>query len=215
MATLLRRGRVYLDRHTVRDFPSSSMGRHVLAAQAHCGAVKLDLFNTHLESTREHGAERTSQLEQCLAQVASRPAASAVILAGDLNLRDAELAAAGGLPDRAVDVWEACGARKELEWTWDMQRNTNLQANFGPRRPRCRFDRIYLRDSTPSSVVASGFGLVGLRRITNTQSFPSDHWGLRATLQLDQGDQGDDTPLLQLQEGQGATRGKRKSEEMG
>ena len=33
------------------------MGRHVLAAQAHCGRVKLDLFNTHLESTKEHAEE--------------------------------------------------------------------------------------------------------------------------------------------------------------
>ena len=46
-----------------------SMGRHVLAAQAHCGRVKLDLFNTHLESTKEHAEERGRQLKQCLAQV--------------------------------------------------------------------------------------------------------------------------------------------------
>lgn len=45
------------------------MGRHVLAAQAHCGRVKLDLFNTHLESTKEHAEERGRQLKQCLAQV--------------------------------------------------------------------------------------------------------------------------------------------------
>ena len=47
----------------------SSMGRHVLAAQAHCGSVKLDLFNTHLESTKDHAEERGRQLKQCLAQV--------------------------------------------------------------------------------------------------------------------------------------------------
>ena len=85
VATLLRKGRVYLDHHTVKDFqtsrfagqnffeekliPLSSMGRHVLAAQAHCGSVKLDLFNTHLESTKEHAEERGRQLKQCLAQV--------------------------------------------------------------------------------------------------------------------------------------------------
>merc|ERR1719376_2018952 len=32
VATLLRKGRVYLDHHTVKDFHTSSMGRHVLAA---------------------------------------------------------------------------------------------------------------------------------------------------------------------------------------
>ena len=46
-----------------------SMGRHVLAVQAHCGSVHLDLFNTHLESTKEHAEERGRQLKQCLAQV--------------------------------------------------------------------------------------------------------------------------------------------------
>ena len=87
VATLLRKGRVYLDHHTVKDFHTSrfqglfffckhgylvsfpSMGRHVLAAQAHCGSVKLDLFNTHLESTKDHAEERGRQLKQCLAQV--------------------------------------------------------------------------------------------------------------------------------------------------
>jgi len=186
VATLLRKGRVYLDHHTVKDFHSSSMGRHVLAAQAHCGSVKLDLFNTHLESTKEHAEERGNQLSQCLAQVGSRPSERVSILAGDLNLRDAELVASGGLPERTVDVWEKCGARKEVQYTWDMMRNTNLQANFGKFRPRCRFDRIYLRDSSPSTATASHFGLIGLQKITDTQAFPSDHWGLRCLLNLAQ-----------------------------
>lgn len=186
VATLLRKGRVYLDHHTVKDFHSSSMGRHVLAAQAHCGSVKLDLFNTHLESTKEHAEERGNQLSQCLAQVGSRPSERVSILAGDLNLRDAELVASGGLPERTVDVWEKCGARKEVQYTWDMMRNTNLQANFGKFRPRCRFDRIYLRDSSPSTVTATQFGLIGLQKITDTQAFPSDHWGLRCLLNLAQ-----------------------------
>ena len=105
------------------------MGRHVLAVQAHCGSVKLDLFNTHLESTKEHAEERGNQLSQCLAQVGSRPSERVSILAGDLNLRDAELVASGGLPERTVDVWEKCGARKEVQYTWDMMRNTNLQVS--------------------------------------------------------------------------------------
>jgi len=186
VATLLRKGRVYLDHHTVKDFHTSSMGRHVLAAQAHCGSVKLDLFNTHLESTKDHAEERGRQLKQCLAQVGSRPTERVSILAGDLNLRDAELVASGGLPDRTVDVWERCGARKEVQYTWDMMRNTNLQANFGKFRPRCRFDRIYLRDSLPTTATASHFGLIGLQKITDTQAFPSDHWGLRCVLNLTQ-----------------------------
>ena len=63
-------------------------------------------------------------------QVGSRPSERVSILAGDLNLRDAELVASGGLPDRTVDVWERCGARKEVQYTWDMMRNTNLQVEI-------------------------------------------------------------------------------------
>ena len=37
-------------------------------------------------------------------QVGSRPNDRVSILAGDLNLRDAELVASGGLPDRTVSV---------------------------------------------------------------------------------------------------------------
>merc|ERR1719376_307329 len=192
VATLLRKGRVYLDHHTVKDFHTSSMGRHVLAVQAHCGSVKLDLFNTHLESTKDHAEERGRQLKQCLAQAGSRPSDRVSILAGDLNLRDAELVASGGLPDRTVDVWDRCGARKKVQYTWDMMRNTNLQANFGKFRPRCRFDRIYLRDTLPTSATASHFGLIGLQKITDTQAFPSDHWGLRCVLNLSQASSGGD-----------------------
>ena len=121
-----------------------------------------------------------------LLQVSSAAPACAVIFAGDLNMRDAELASVGGLPGGVADVWQQCGARKEAQFTWDMQRNSNLQANFGKFRPKCRFDRIYLRDSRPASVRATQFGLVGLQKITGTQSFPSDHWGLRARLELRQ-----------------------------
>ena len=31
---------------------------------------------------------------------------------------------------------------------------------------------------------ASHFGLIGLQKITDTQAFPSDHWGLRCVLNL-------------------------------
>jgi tyrosyl-DNA phosphodiesterase 2 len=45
-----------------------------------------------------------------------------VIYGGDLNMRDTELAAVGGLPPGLRDAWEFCGRRKELEFTWDLTR---------------------------------------------------------------------------------------------
>ena len=74
------------------------------------------------------------------------------------------------------DLWERCGRRKEVEFTWDTQRNTNLEMP-GRFKPRLRFDRVYLRDS--GRVIPEHFGLVGLEKVTGTQSFPSDHWGIQ------------------------------------
>lgn len=40
MCTLLRSGRVYFDKSKIIDFPTSTMGRHLLAVSAHCGQVQ-------------------------------------------------------------------------------------------------------------------------------------------------------------------------------
>ena len=40
-----------------------------------------------------------------------------------LSMRDAELASIGGLPE---GVWEEMGSRKEMRYTLDLQRNSNL-----------------------------------------------------------------------------------------
>jgi len=189
VATLLRKGRVYCDKIKVIDFPGTRMYRSILAVKAHCGTVNMDLLNTHLESTKEHAEERQRQLKQCLDICKNRPQGSVVLLGGDLNARDKEVTAVGGLPDGVRDVWQICGSRKEVEFTWDMQRNSNLEW-AGKFKPKCRFDRVYLKDSQPSKVKAKTFGLIGLQRITGAQSFPSDHWGISIELALSQGEAG-------------------------
>lgn len=185
VATLLRKGRVYCDKIKVIEYPGTRMNRSILAVKAHCGSVDMDLLNTHLESTKEHAEERQRQLRQCLDIVQRRPEDSVVLLGGDLNMRDKELAAVGGLPEGVRDVWQICGSRKEVEFTWDMQRNSNLEW-AGKFKPKCRFDRVYFKDSQPPKMKAKGFGLIGLQKITGTQSFPSDHWGISIQLNLNQ-----------------------------
>ena len=68
-----------------------------------------------------------------------------------------------------------------IRYTWDLTRNTNLEWS-GKWKPRCRFDRVYIRRS--ESVVPEQFGLIGLEKVEGTQSFPSDHWGIRISLKL-------------------------------
>ena len=46
------------------------------------------------------------------------------------------------MPERTVDVWEACGSVAEEKYTWDMSVNNNL--NFTRFKPKLRFDRLYL-----------------------------------------------------------------------
>ena len=143
----------------------------------------MDLLNTHLESTQEHSDERVRQLEKCLDIVTRRPGDRSVILAGDLNMRDKEVAKVGGLPSGVKDVWEDLGRREEVRYTWDLQRNSNLEW-AGKWKPKCRFDRVYIRSSDIKNLIADQFGLVGLEKVEGTQSFPSDHWGVRVQLKL-------------------------------
>jgi tyrosyl-DNA phosphodiesterase 2 len=53
--------------------------------------LKLQLVNTHLESTKDHSAERIKQLKNSFKIVQDFPEDYTVLLAGDMNLRDKEV----------------------------------------------------------------------------------------------------------------------------
>ena len=96
-------------------------------------------------------------------------------IAGGVQLQEI-----GGVPSGLADVWESTGRRREAQYTWDLQRNDNLDwtQRF---RPRCRFDRVYYRPTDHLRAVY--FELVGLERLSRfngCQRFPSDHWGILA-----------------------------------
>lgn len=59
--------------------------------QAHIGDLKLNLLNTHLESTGEFARERVEQLKLSFAKMKESPPEVTTIFAGDLNLRDKEV----------------------------------------------------------------------------------------------------------------------------
>ena len=83
----------------------------------------------------------------------------------------------GGIPDNVYDIWEVTGKRQLAKFTWDTQRNDNLEwsSKF---RPKCRFDRLYVKYSEPQTVKPEYFELIGLERLKSCQRFCSDHWGL-------------------------------------
>ena len=77
--------------HFVILFVALSVIFHENTFQAHIGPLKLQLVNTHLESTRDHASERVKQLKDCFKTAQEFPEQYTVVLAGDLNLRDKEV----------------------------------------------------------------------------------------------------------------------------
>ncbi|CAG2113095.1 unnamed protein product [Medioppia subpectinata] len=177
--TLIHKKYVKLVSNEVIGFSDSVMGRNLLKTRVSIGNASLCLLNTHLESTKDFADIRVQQLRTAFREMCQMEKTSTVIFGGDLNLRDVEVQNCGGIPSNVYDVWIKTGARKEVEYTWDMTRNDNLQFNSGSRfKPRFRFDRVFVRPSTAADVEAIHFGLTGLTRLKPSVCFPSDHWGL-------------------------------------
>ena len=84
----------------------------------------------------------------------------------------------GGLPEGILDLWEVTGKRPEAKFTWDTTRNDNLEFP-GKFKPRCRFDRVYMRHASGKPVIKPVyFELVGLERVASCRRYASDHWGI-------------------------------------
>lgn len=160
-------------------FESSTMGRNLLKVDLkYKDKVDLCVMTSHLESTAEHGSERMIQLKKAIKAMLDQDEHKVVIFGGDLNMRDKEVTAVGGLPQNICDIWESTGARKEAAYTWDMTRNTNLTWN-AKFRPRCRFDRLLYRGNNTEcgemTLMPVYFELEGLEKLKTCSRFCSDH----------------------------------------
>ncbi|XP_055339658.1 tyrosyl-DNA phosphodiesterase 2-like [Paramacrobiotus metropolitanus] len=183
-ATLLSRETMQLEDDNIVPFPNTRMGRNLLIVNALFDGIPLCLINSHLESTKDAAEERKHQLADAFVRMREAPVERTVIFGGDLNLRDSELRAIGGIPSRIVDLYTVTGSRKECENTWDTQRNVNAMQKVGRsvKKIICRFDRLYFRPSeTRCALLPLHFNLVGLRKAPSSQKFPSDHWGILVT----------------------------------
>jgi tyrosyl-DNA phosphodiesterase 2 len=78
------------------------------------------------------------------------------------------------------------GENEECAYTWDMQLNTNLNFSRDGFLPRCRFDRLYFRPATSSTVKFKPvcFKLEGLEMIPSIHRFCSDHWAIQVEFEL-------------------------------
>ncbi|XP_029650669.1 tyrosyl-DNA phosphodiesterase 2 [Octopus sinensis] len=182
--TLLKDSEVRTETEEVFPFFSSVMSRCLLLTECVIKDVPVLLINTHLESMAGHATERQRQLNIGFKKVLETDKKRTVIFGGDLNLREKELVNVGGIPNQVIDVWEATGKRPEAKFTWDTQRNDN-KGFEGKFKPRCRFDRIYLRNAQPKALKPVYFELVGLERIPKCHRFASDHWGLLVHINIE------------------------------
>lgn len=174
-AIMLKKSKVKLISQEITPFPSSSMMRNLLTVHANVSGNNLCLMTSHLESTKEHAKERLNQLKIVLKKINEAPESSAVIFAGDTNLRDQEVSKIGGLPSNILDIWECLGKPEHCRYTWDTKTNNNLRA---PYTCRLRFDRIFFRASKDGGhFIPRTLDLLGLDKL-DCGRFPSDHWGL-------------------------------------
>ncbi len=166
------------------EFPTSTMGRHLLKLTVKFSGADVVLMTSHLESMKDHAVERMRQLREVFGvidELQKTGKATSVVFGGDLNVRDHEVKSVG-LPKNTVDLWQACGSKKEHQFTWDVSENDNLQWPY-PNRPRLRFDRLYLCPGD-GNLQARSFSLVGKERLASCGRFPSDHWGIWVELDI-------------------------------
>ena len=99
----------------------------------------------------------------------------------------------GAAPGRSASghgTWWGTRTKRFECGTWQCCRSSMSDQSLlsfqmpGRFKPRCRFDRVYLRDSHPKRVTEEHFGLFGLEKIRQGQRFPSDHWGILVAFTL-------------------------------
>ncbi|XP_002732161.1 tyrosyl-DNA phosphodiesterase 2-like [Saccoglossus kowalevskii] len=171
---LLRKSRISLLAHKIIEFPTTKMYRNLLTVKARFRDIDLLLMTSHMESMKNHSHERKTQLTTVLKHMSEADAATAVIFGGDTNLRDYEITQIGGLPDSIGDVWQMCGSPEDAQFSWDITKNDNLDMPF---KPKCRFDRLFLRQGCSSKLLPQMFMFVGTERLPCGR-FASDHWGI-------------------------------------
>jgi tyrosyl-DNA phosphodiesterase 2 len=145
----------------------SSMGRRLLVADFPEG---LRVAVCHLESLGPNGPLRAEQLRTALQALQDRPA----VLLGDFNFGD-HAPEAAALDRRFQDAWQAIHADAP---GFSRDTTANAMARLGRETKQERLDRILV---SPHLEVLEA-ELLGTAEIA-PGLFPSDHFGLRATLQ--------------------------------
>lgn len=151
----------------------TQMGRRLLVAELACG---LSIGTVHLESMKQSTHPRAAQLR------AIQPALAALgdaVLCGDMNFQPDDAIENAALDPAFVDVWPALHP-DDPGYTADSQIN-KMRFELKPTLSRKRIDRVFVCSSRWK---ATSIELVGTKEIDIDGTFPSDHFGLAATLTI-------------------------------
>jgi tyrosyl-DNA phosphodiesterase 2 len=182
-ATIPDYGVVLLSRLPVRRFEfhdlPTTMSRKLLLGRLESGPLELSVGTVHLESLKEFGLYREEQLQRIFGIL--EPCKNTVLL-GDFNFCSMSEENAR-IDDRYADLWPL--AHPDAPgWTVDGEANGMRQA-LGKSGKQVRFDRILVRSERGVFKLMS-INLLGADPISPERPdvYPSDHFGLVATLEL-------------------------------
>lgn len=176
-----RNGQLILSRLPIESASSAPLpgrqGRDAALAVYRVNGRRLAVATTHMESALADGPVRAEQLDAIFRLLEG---ADDAILLGDLNFGDGEEPETSRLDPRYADCWLALRPG-DPGLTWNIERSDMARAGSFPGEKSRRIDRILLRSDRwrPASI-----RIVGDEPLVpgDTRVFPSDHFGLEATL---------------------------------
>lgn len=156
----------------------SRLGRGALIIQCKTGTQTLTLATVHLDSFLEDGPMRAKQLEAVFAKLKDSGEA---ILLGDFNFGDGEKESAS-LDAGYTDAWTTLHP-KDPGFTWNIETSPMARQGSFPEEKSRRLDRILVRSAhwKPKEAIILGDKPVSEK---DKDVFPSDHFGVLATLEV-------------------------------
>ncbi len=156
----------------------TNMDRSLLTATAHVNGAHFTFAAVHLESLRASAPVRAAQLSRIFSLL--KPNAHQVLM-GDFNFCAAWGAENDRLAPAYLDLWPAVNPHSP-GYTEDPEANP-MPREYAGVLPPVRFDRVLLR-SEPPGWAPESMRLLGTEPVDpeHPQVYPSDHFGLAATL---------------------------------
>ncbi|MCP4375490.1 MAG: endonuclease/exonuclease/phosphatase family protein [bacterium] len=156
----------------------SRQKRAYLTIETKVNGVNFKIATCHLDSFLKEGAVRAKQLDIIFKKLSSHENA---IFLGDFNFGDNEQPETKHLNKKYVDLWTRLNG-KQKGYTWNIEKSEMARKGSFPNEKSRRLDRILIRSKRVKPVSAKILGNKPIKGKTNL--FPSDHFGLSATVSI-------------------------------